>query len=280
MSLRMSILKSLKSQTLYLRNGSLRSLNSLTWIYPTIRSQGSCYNLQKLVYPNVKFIDLSHNYFKGLIPSNIGDLMPSLQILDLLENLLNGKIPLSIRKMKDLTMLCLKSNQLSGELPNHWNKLQNLKVVDISYNHLHGKIPRSMGFLSSLSILVLSNNHLYGEIPSTLQYCSLLSIDLGGNHLSGNLPSWIGPNILILHLRSNLFNGIILREWCGLSFLHILDIAQNNLFGSIPDYLNNLTTLVYSNNTDQYNSFDLIYIEKAIIVTKGRELQYGTTLKY
>ncbi|XP_023887709.2 receptor-like protein EIX2 [Quercus suber] len=182
--------------------------------------------------------------------------------------------------MKDLTMLCLKSNQLSGELPNHWNKLQNLKVVDISYNHLHGKIPRSMGFLSSLSILVLSNNHLYGEIPSTLQYCSLLSIDLGGNHLSGNLPSWIGPNILILHLRSNLFNGIILREWCGLSFLHILDIAQNNLFGSIPDYLNNLTTLVYSNNTDQYNSFDLIYIEKAIIVTKGRELQYGTTLKY
>ena len=137
-----------------------------------------------------------------------------------------------------------------------------------------------MGFLTSLSILVLSNNHLYGEIPSTLQYYSLLSIDLGGNHLSGNLPSWIGPNILILRLRSNLFNGIIPREWCGLSFLHILDIAQNNLFGGIPDCLNNLTTLVYSNNIDQYNSLDLIYIEKAIIVTKGRELQYDTTLKF
>ncbi|KAF3949741.1 hypothetical protein CMV_024425 [Castanea mollissima] len=62
--------------------------------------------LQQLVHPNVKFIDLSHNYFKGPIPvwlaknsvqlylknnsfagpipSNIGDLMPSLQILDLL----------------------------------------------------------------------------------------------------------------------------------------------------------------------------------------------------
>ena len=38
--------------------------------------------------------------------------------------------------------------------------------------------------------------------------------------------------------------------------------------------------MVYSNNTDQYNSFDLIHIEKAIIVTKGRELQYATTLKY
>ncbi|KAL0009495.1 hypothetical protein SO802_010997 [Lithocarpus litseifolius] len=258
--------------------------------------------LQQLVYPNVKFIDLSHNYFKGPIPvwlaknlvelhlknnsfagpipSNIGDLMPSLQILDLSENLLSGKIPLSIQKMKDLKILCLKSNQLSGKLPYHWNKLQNLKVVDISYNHLHGKIPRSMGFLSFLSILVLSNNHFYGEIPSTLQHCSLWSIDLSGNHLSGNLPSWIGTDILILRLRSNLFNGIIPREWCIFSLLHILDIAQNNLFGGIPDCLNHLTNLVYSNNIDQYDSLDLIYIEKAIIVTKGRELQYDTTLKY
>ena len=101
--------------------------------------------LQQLVYPNVKFIDLSHNYFKGPIPvwlaknsvqlylknnsfagpipSNIGDLMPRLQILDLSENLLSGKIPLSIQKMKDLTILCLKSNQLSGELPNHWDEM-------------------------------------------------------------------------------------------------------------------------------------------------------------
>ncbi|XP_065630990.1 receptor-like protein EIX2 [Quercus suber] len=258
--------------------------------------------LQQLVLPNVKFIDLSHNYFKGPIPvwlaknwvelhlknnsfagpipSNIGDLMTTLEILDLSENLLSGKIPLSIRKMIYLSILDLNSNQLSGKLPNYWNELQDLKVVDISYNSLHGKIPRSMGFSSNLSILVLSNNHFYGEIPSTLQYSSLLSIDLGGNHLSGNLPSWIGPNILILRLRSNLFNGTIPREWCNLLYLHILDIAQNNLFGGIPDCLNNLTTLVNSNNNDQYNSLDLMYIEKAIIVTKGRELQYDTTLKF
>lgn len=108
----------------------------------------------------------------------------------------------------------------------------------------------------------------------------LWSIDLGGNHLSGNLPSWIGSDIVILRLRSNLFNGIIPQEWCFFSLLHILDIAQNNLFGGIPNCLNHLTNLVYSNNIDQYNSLDLIYIEKAIIVTKGRELQYDTTLKY
>ncbi|KAF3946806.1 hypothetical protein CMV_026967 [Castanea mollissima] len=196
--------------------------------------------------------------------------MPSLQILDLSENLLTGKIPLSIQKMGGLRILYLKSNQLSGKLPNYWNELPNLQVVDISYNHLHGKIPRSMGFLSSLSILVLSNNHLNGEMPSTLQNCSLLSIDLGGNHLSGNLPSWIVPNILILRLRSNLFNGIIPREWCGLSFLHILDIAQNNLFGSIPDCLYNLTTLDSTNNCFESGS-----LEKEIGARKKLKFEDG-----
>ncbi|XP_075644929.1 receptor-like protein EIX2 [Castanea sativa] len=257
--------------------------------------------LHQLVYPNVNIIDLSYNcfrgpiplwftnatqlylksnFFSGPIPSNIGDLMPSLQILDLSENHLNGKIPLSIQKMKNLVILYLMSNQLSGNLPSYWSKLQNLQVVDISYNHLHGKIPSSMGFLSSLSILVLSNNHLEGEIPSTLQKCSLLSIDLGGNRLSGNLPSWIRSTILMLRLRSNQFSGSIPRKWCNFSLLHILDIAQNNLFGGIPNCLYKLITLVDGNTTYQYNSFVLTYIEEAIIVTKGRELQYGITLQF
>nr|POE51001.1 receptor-like protein 12 [Quercus suber] len=233
----------------------------------------------QLVFPNVTKLFLQSNLFSGPIPSNISDLMPSLQYLDLSENHLYGKIPLSISKIKKLNILVLRRNNLSGELPDHWNKSQmDLRVVDISYNNIRGKIPSSMGFLGNLSILVLSNNNLSGEIPSSLQSRSIVSMDFGGNRLSGNLPSWIESDIFMLRLRSNLFSGTIPKKWCNLHKLRILDLAQNNLFGGIPDCFNNFNAMV-DHNTFGYQHVEN-YTEKAYIVTKGREYEYDRTLQF
>ncbi|KAM4111272.1 hypothetical protein ACJW30_05G055100 [Castanea mollissima] len=233
----------------------------------------------QLVFPNVTKLFLQSNLFSGPIPPNISDLMPSLQYLDLSENHLYGKIPLSISKIKQLNILVLRRNNLSGELPHHWNESQmGLRVVDISYNNICGKIPSSMGFLGNLSILVLSNNNLSGEIPSSLQNCSIVSIDFGGNRLSGNLPSWVKSDIFMLRLRSNLFSGIIPRKWCNLHKLRILDLAQNNLSGFIPNCLNNFTAMVDQNNF-MYNPIEN-YTERACLVTKGREYEYARNLQF
>ncbi|KAK7849734.1 receptor-like protein EIX2 [Quercus suber] len=233
----------------------------------------------QLVFPNVTKLFLQSNLFSGPIPSNISVLMPSLQYLDLSENLLHGKIPLSISKIKHLNILVLRRNNLSGELPDHWNKSQmDLRVVDISYNNICGKIPSSMGFLGNLSILVLSNNNLSGEIPSSLQNCSIVSMDFGGNRLSGNIPSWIESNIFMLRLRSNLFSGTIPQKLCNLHKLCILDLAQNNLSGGIPDCFNNFNAVV-GHNTFGYNPVEN-YTEKAYLVTKGREYEYDRILQF
>ena len=50
----------------------------------------------QLVFPNVTKLFLQSNLISGPIPLNVSDIMPSLQYLDPLENLICGKIPLSI----------------------------------------------------------------------------------------------------------------------------------------------------------------------------------------
>ena len=102
-------------------------------------------------------------------------------------------------------------------------------------------------------------------------------MDFGGNRLSGNLPSWIESDIFMLYLRSNLFSGIILRKWCNLYKLHILDLAKNNLFRGILDCFNNFTAMV-DHNTFGYKLIEN-YTEKAYILTKGREYEYDRTLQ-
>ena len=140
------------------------------------------------------------------------------------------------------------------------------------------KNPKLNWFLEFPSKLVLSDNNLGGEFPSDLQNCSLWSIDLGGNSLSGNLPSWIGSQVLMLRLRSNLFSGIIPRQWCNLPSLHILDLAQNNLYGGIPDCLDNLTALIYGDNNSYFRENS--YQEETTLVAKGQELLYGRILEF
>ncbi|KAL7210989.1 hypothetical protein ACSBR2_013972 [Camellia fascicularis] len=200
------------------------------------------------------------NLFSGSIPSNIDELMPQLQFL---------------------------KNQLSGELPHCWNGSQPLRIIGVANNNLSSIIPSAVGVISSLNRLMLSNNNLEGEIPSSLQNCSLLSIDLGGNRLFGKLPSRIGETITelrMLRLRSNSFSEIIPQQWCNLPYLHILDLANNNISGVIPNCLHNLTVLVYDNSSISYSNFDRyqqnIYVERTTMVEKGREFEYGKNLEY
>ncbi|XP_070677332.1 receptor-like protein EIX2 isoform X2 [Malus domestica] len=112
-----------------------------------------------LKFPSMQYFDLSHNQlegpaplwwstkviilylnnnmFFGPIPSNIGQMMPNLQHLVLMENHLNGTIPTSIGgNMQQLEILSLRSNQFSGELPHAWSAGSNMLYLDVGHNNL------------------------------------------------------------------------------------------------------------------------------------------------
>ncbi|OMO65866.1 hypothetical protein COLO4_30958 [Corchorus olitorius] len=230
------------------------------------------------LWSNVRRLYLWSNFFSGVIPENISDTMPMLRDLDLSRNFLSGGIPNSIVKLKELRSLVLSSNNLSGKLPQDWTQLQHLEVLDLANNSLSGEIPSSMGALHSLRLLILSSNSFKGEIPLSLQNCrGLWSFDLGKNKISGQIPTWIGdstPLLMVLRLRSNLFTGNIPTQLCHLTSLHVMDLADNSLSGVIPKCLGNLTGMiseVLSEDAKRYEG-------NVMIVAKGRELEYSSTL--
>ncbi|CAL5322877.1 unnamed protein product [Camellia sinensis] len=234
-------------------------------------------------------IDLSFNNFKGMLPI----ISSTVERLDLSNNSFLGSVYHALcsrmRKQNLLIVLNLANNYLSGRIPNCWQHWQYLEVLQLENNQLMGTIPLSIGHLASLKSLHLRHNNLSGKLPHSLQHCiNLVLIDLGGNEFIGSIPTWMGNSfskLVVLNLRSNKFQGGIPYELCRLSSLQILDLAHNNLSTVVPKCFNNFTAMVEKQNSSNLFSYFAMSPtsraqENAFLVTKGREVEYSTILKF
>ncbi|PPS10253.1 hypothetical protein GOBAR_AA10400 [Gossypium barbadense] len=184
-----------------------------------------------------------------------------------------------------MVTLYIDTNLLIGEIPDCWNHWEILAYLNLENNHLTGKIPPTLGYTDPF-MLNLRNNSMFGELPSTLQNSrDLIMIDLSENHFSGSVPAWIGDklsSLVILSLRSNNFVGHIPHKICDLQFLQNLDLSQNNISGVIPKCFNNFSAMATKNKTNNEVSAPLVidfpFYFKALLVLKGREDEYGSTL--
>ncbi|OMO94676.1 hypothetical protein COLO4_16213 [Corchorus olitorius] len=233
------------------------SQNQLQGTIP--RSLAHCEMLESL--------NLGNNLINDSFPSWLGTL-PNLKILILRANELGGAIdqkPQAKSEFSKLQVIDLSENGLRGKLPSDyfkiWNAMQfdntnssslymnantsfqgtefsfstfytyvatlankgrdldydkvpdSLFAVDLSSNKFEGEIPESIGKLKLIRVLNLSNNNLIGQIPSSLgELTNLESLDLSGNNLSGEIPQQLG----------------------SLNFLSHFNVSYNNLEGPIP----------------------------------------------
>ncbi|XP_030956599.1 probable LRR receptor-like serine/threonine-protein kinase At3g47570 isoform X1 [Quercus lobata] len=213
-------------------------------------------SLENLV--NLISLDLSFNYFTGIVPTNFGKFQ-KMQLLDLRRNRLSGEIPTIIGNLTRLFELDLDENKFEGTIPPTIVNCQNLQYLDIAQNNLGGSIPKQLIGPSSpaLIYLNLSHNSYTGKLPFEVGDLKNIHIlDFSNNNLSGEIPTSIGDCLILelLDLHGNSFEGAIPSSMASLKGLQHLDVSQNNLSGSIPK---GLEKLLYLENLNlSFNNFE------------------------
>ncbi|KAI7991537.1 hypothetical protein LOK49_LG12G02171 [Camellia lanceoleosa] len=110
----------------------------------TIKNKGLDMTFTRII-TTLKAVDFSHNKFDGKIPISIGRLK-ALRVLNFSRNGFTGPIPLSLVNLTELESLDLSQNKFSGEIPQQLTSLTFLEVFDVSQNNLTGIIPRGQQF--------------------------------------------------------------------------------------------------------------------------------------
>ncbi|EOA15967.1 hypothetical protein CARUB_v10004062mg [Capsella rubella] len=193
----------------------------------------------------LKRFDASTNELRGKIPDGLNLL--NLESLNLFENMLEGPLPESITRSKNLYELKLFNNKLTGTLPSQLGANSPLQYVDLSYNQFSGEIPANLCGEGKLEYLILIDNSFTGEISQSLGKCkSLTRVRLSNNKLSGNIPHefWGLPRLSLLELSENSFTGVIPKTIIGAKNLSNLRISKNRFLGSIPDEIGSLKGLI------------------------------------
>lgn len=187
----------------------------------------------------VTTLNLSGQGLRGSIPIQIGDLR-ELQALDLQDNNLNDRIPVTIANLRQsLLYLNLSRNNFAGPFPTPVLQLTKLVDLRISDNLFAGQVPADIRNLSGLTILLLGGNHFVGPIPSqslsSLQH--LTELETWGNPFNDPIPVELGllPRITKLIMHNNGLSGQLPSVWSASSSLEVLEMQWNSLDGPVPE---------------------------------------------
>ena len=254
---------------------------------------------------SLKELLLYSNDLTGTIPSEIGNLT-SLEGVYLNNNNLMGSIPVTIGNLRSLKYLFLYNNQLTGSIPVEIGNLIKLKKLYLYNNQLTGVIPSSIQNLVNLEskrLKLYDNDNLYtgdedlqafingdrGYSPSsdiehyayilstnndTTQKDALMALynstdgdswlnhdNWGSGHPCGD--EWHGVEcnnegeVTSLSLNSNNLVGTIPTAIGDLTSLEYLSLSNNRLTGVIPSSIKNLVNLTTNRSLKLYDNSNL-----------------------
>nr|KJB62939.1 hypothetical protein B456_009G444200 [Gossypium raimondii] len=223
--------------------------NTTLFLLPHLQKLNLAYNdfnLSKIPsefsrFTSLFYLNLSYTEFAGEVPSQVSHLSLSLAGCGL-----QGKFPKNIFDLPSLNLLNLLDNQLSGQIPRSLGNHLQLTHLDLSWNQLSGQIPLSILNLTQLEYLRIAGNTLEGSIPDEVTaFPNLIYLGLSDNLFNGTLPSWLytAPSLKRIILSQNQFSGHI-KEFQSKSLEMIL-LKNNKLQGPLPSSIFQLLNLTY-----------------------------------
>ncbi|GFQ08707.1 probable LRR receptor-like serine/threonine-protein kinase at3g47570, partial [Phtheirospermum japonicum] len=162
---------------------------------------------------------------------------------DLGSNSLSGELSPELANLTNLERLVLYNNSITGGIPEEFGTgLTSLTYLDLSRNLLNGTLQESFYNLMKLVTLNLSKNAIFDSIKDEIgNFTNLVNLDLSINAFYGEIPESLGQlsNLAILcdrRLSDNVFEGPISANFINLPKLDVLDLSENNLNGTLPEW--------------------------------------------
>ena len=206
-----------------------------------------------------------NNRITGSVPANIYNL-PLLKLIDVQANLITGKtfvpemftydtleeikfgyndylqsetIPAAIASLTNLRRFLMTRRNLIGTIPD-LSPLTKLEQIYLDYNSLTGTMPNAIFHLPLIKSLYLEYNVFTGTVQSTASE-TLTAMILSENLLTGTIPTEISALTKLITLRiaggsGSVLTGSIPPEFNLMTDLRILDLDNNSLTGTIPDF--------------------------------------------
>ncbi|XP_022723129.1 leucine-rich repeat receptor protein kinase MSP1-like isoform X2 [Durio zibethinus] len=217
-----------------LSNNSLSSLDQFSLNQSLNSSQDS---LPRPVcnLSNLWRFNASYNKLSGPIPSCLGNIS-SLSYLDLQKNNFSGSMP-DFAKATQLNLLQLNDNKLEGKLPRSLANCTILQVLNIGNNNLYDTFPSWLGKLPWLVVLILRANRFYGPIKHVKNnFQDLDVLDIAFNNFSGQLPIdfFQATQLRSLKIGGNKLEGNLPRSLAYCKSLEVLDFGKNMIQDTFP----------------------------------------------